>query len=91
MLALKINPGRPAINGLPEQGKLPIGAHLLYFTTPGEEEAAEKGVEMLQGESGCRKVTVLVAGNIDGFSMSEDTVTVVSSDSGELDLEELVL
>jgi len=46
---------------------------------------------MLQGKSGCRKVTVLVAGNIDGFSMSEDTVTVVSSDSGELDLEELVL
>lgn len=91
MLALKVNPGRPAINGLTEQGKLPIGAHLLYFTTPGEEEAAEKGVEMLQGESGCRKVTVLVAGNIDGFSMSENNFTVVSSDSGELDLEELVL
>lgn len=63
----------------------------MYFTTPGEEEAIQSGAEMLRGEIGCRKITVLVAGNIDGFTMSEDNVTVVSAGNGELDLEELVL
>lgn len=91
MLSLKTSPGRPGINSLAEEGRLPIGAHLLYFTTPGEEEAIQSGAEMLRGEIGCRKITVLVAGNIDGFTMSEDNVTVVSAGNGELDLEELVL
>ena len=89
MLSMSVSSGRPGLQYVLSQDVLRPGAHLLYATTPGEEEIVLSGMEILRRDKGCRRVTILLAGR--GFQETIDDCTIVRLREGGMDLEELVL
>lgn len=89
MLSMSVSSGRPGLNDTLSQEVLRPGAHLLYGTTPGEEESALRGLEILRRDKGCRRVTILLAG--EGFEEPVDDCTIFRLREDGMDLEELVL
>lgn len=89
MLSMSVSSGRPGLKYILSQDVLRPGAHLLYGTTPGEEEIAMSGLEILRRDKGCRRVTILLAG--DGFQEPMDDCTIIRLREDGTDLEELVL
>ena len=89
MLSMSVSSGRPGLQYVLSQDVLRPGAHLLYATTPGEEEIVLSGMEILRRDKGCRRVTILLAGR--GFQEPIDDCTIVRLREGGMDLEELVL
>ena len=90
-LALRRFAGRPALSRCMEEGPVRTGSHLLYCTTPGDQDSAFAGLEMLKREKGCRRVTILFAGPEDAFSKAPAFCRVMPLGEGSIDLEELLL